>query len=99
MKSITDRILDAAPNGILSRLFEWGRRFGLLALAVVGLALFALCPALRANLRFFHIACILVSTLVGRSFLREEDVRGWLWQNVALFAHALLLVINGLAVA
>ncbi len=99
MKSITDRILDAAPDGILGRAYELGRRFGLLALAAVGVALFALWPALRPGLRFFHIACILVSTLVGRTFLREEDIRGWLWQNGALFAHALLLVINGLAVA
>lgn len=76
---------------------EFLRRYGLLlATLAAPVVLFGL-PQVAHWLKYFHVVCIAVSTFVGRSFIREEDSRGWAIQSGALLAHAALLVAEGTA--
>lgn len=73
----------------------YAKRFVLPALAAAGLLALAFVPSARPYLTYFHVVCMVASVFVGRSFIRDEDVRGWAIQNGALLAHAALLIANG----
>lgn len=75
---------------------DYIKRYGLLVLAVITCALQLFCPPARAYLRYASVVCMVLAPFHGRSFIRLNDVRGWMIQNFALLAHALVLIMNGM---
>ncbi|MGE4547923.1 MAG: hypothetical protein AB7C89_00045 [Intestinibacillus sp.] len=76
---------------------EFLRRYGLLLAALAAPVVLFGFPQVEHGLKYFHVACIVASTFVGRSFIREGDSRGWAIQSGALLVHAALLVVEGTA--
>lgn len=73
------------------------RKFILLfAVLIAPVVLFAF-PQAAPWLKYFHVICIVLSTFVGRGFLREGDIRGWAIQLSALLAHAAFLIFESMA--
>lgn len=76
---------------------EWMRKYGLLLAALIApLVLFGL-PQHARLLKYFHVLCMVLSTLVGRGFIGRGEVKGWALQSAALLTHAACLVIEGVA--
>lgn len=78
-------------DSVISRI----RRFALLALAAVGLALLFCYPPAQPYLKYFHVICMVAAVFMGRAYIQEQDIPGWALQNGALLAHAAALIING----
>ncbi len=80
-----------------SKAVQWFMRYGLLVLAAITALLQTFCPPVHSYLRMVSLLCMVIAPFYGRTFLRNEDVRGWMLQNAALLAHAAVLIYNSLA--
>ena len=64
------------------------RKYGLLAAALAAPVVLFGFPQYAPWLKYFHVACIVVSTLVGRRFIAQGEPAGWAVQTGALLALA-----------